>query len=113
MALGTTLAKHGGKRYSKQNILMVLDVVFDAAYPAGGYPFDPVALMKSLGGYDKDFDPVPFVQFEQNKGGFQFEFVNDANPANRKLLVRTAAGAEAAGDLSTTPGGTRAMLISC
>lgn len=114
MAIAVALAKHAGKRYSKQNILVAVEATLDNSYPTGGYPFDPVALMKDLGNYDKDPD-VLFVQFEQNKGGLQFEFVRDELvPANRKLLVRDAAGAEIAAttDLSVTPGTVNGLITA-
>ncbi len=91
MAVTNTLVKHAGKMPSAPNILLALDVALDNSYPTGGYAFDPGALLQSLGGYDK-VPVVASVLFEQNKGGFQFEF----DRGNNKIIIRTAAGVEVA-----------------
>ena len=92
MALTNALAGHAGKQPSAPFIALPVDVDFDTSYPTGGEDFDPQALLKSLGSYDKD--AVLLGVFPENKNGHTIEYVDDVVPANRKLKVFTASATE-------------------
>lgn len=109
MAATITLAEHDGKQPSKASIRFYLDFQGDNSYPAGGYDFDPGAVLQSLGLYDKK----PEVQFVivEPKGNFIGEF----DRGNLKLIFRQISdGAEVAGatDLSGANGLLRVKVES-
>jgi hypothetical protein len=109
MAATFTLATdgHAGRQPFAPNIIMAMDVALDAAYPGGGYDFDPAAELQRLGNYDKA--PNVLSVLGESKGDFMAEFDRD----NNKLIVRLiSTGAEAAGDLSVTPGSLRLMVFA-
>ena len=96
---------HDGKKASVPGLTMAIDAVLDAAYPAGGYPFDAAAEVRRLGNYDKL--PLVLGVLGEPKGDFMAEY----DRANKKLLVRLiSTGAEASGDLSVTPGSLRLIV---
>ena len=110
MALGVALADHAGKQPSAPNIALALSLTLDAAYPAGGYAFDAQALLQSEGNYDKA--PPVLAVLGQRSAGFDVEYVDDVDPANRKIKVLNPDGTEASGDLSVTPGTIKVLILA-
>lgn len=110
MALVVALADHAGKQPSAPNIALALTLTLDAAYPAGGYPFDAQAVLRDKGSYDKD--PLVLAVLGQRKDGFAVEYVDDVLPANRKLKILDPDGDESAGDLSVTPGSMQVLILA-
>jgi len=103
----TTVAKlaQAGKHPSAPRVAaMVLVTLNSTGYTAGGELFNAQERLRVACGFDKAHGENEVFVSCNNDDGFRCEYLDNADPALRKLKLYAPGGAEAAGDLSVTPG---------